>query len=75
MKQIQGSVRVKIKEYVHAWSEFVFVSLLVRPLMKAEAESFGLLEDDSLLCKLYIYIYICFESRKNDTKASTKRHE
>ena len=29
MKQIQGSVRVKIKEYVHAWSEFIFVSLLV----------------------------------------------
>ena len=29
MKQMQGSVRVKIKEYVHAWSEFLFVSLLV----------------------------------------------
>ena len=29
MKQIQGSVRVKIKEYIHAWSEFLFVSLLV----------------------------------------------
>ena len=29
MKQIQGSARVKIKEYVHAWSEFLFVSLLV----------------------------------------------
>ena len=29
MKQIQGSVRVKIDEYVHAWSEFLFVSLLV----------------------------------------------
>ena len=29
MKQIQGGVRVKIKEYVHAWSEFLFVSLLV----------------------------------------------
>ena len=28
MKQIQDSVRVKIKEYVHAWSEFLFVSLL-----------------------------------------------
>ena len=28
MKQIQGSVRVKIKE-VHAWSEFLFVSLIV----------------------------------------------
>ena len=28
MKQIQGSVRAKIKEYVHAWSEFLFVSLL-----------------------------------------------
>ena len=28
MKQIQGSVRVKINEYVHAWSEFLFVSLL-----------------------------------------------
>ena len=27
MKQIQASVRVKIKEYVHAWSEFLFVSL------------------------------------------------
>ena len=26
---MQGSVRVKIKEYVHAWSEFLFVSLLV----------------------------------------------
>ena len=26
---IQGSVRVKIKEYVHAWSKFLFVSLLV----------------------------------------------
>ena len=29
MKQIQDSVRVKMKEYVHAWSEFRFVSLLV----------------------------------------------
>ena len=29
MKQVQASARVKIKEYVHAWSEFVFVSLLV----------------------------------------------
>ena len=30
MKRIQGSVRVKIREYVHAWSEFFFfVSLLV----------------------------------------------
>ena len=29
MKQIQGSVTVKIKEYVHAWSEFLFASLLV----------------------------------------------
>ena len=29
MKQIQGSVRVKIKEYVHAWSEFFFISLLL----------------------------------------------
>ena len=29
LKQIQGSVRVKINEYVHAWSEFLFVSLLV----------------------------------------------
>ena len=27
MKQIQGSVRVKIDEYVHAWFEFLFVSL------------------------------------------------
>ena len=29
MKQIQGSVRVTINEYVNAWSEFLFVSLLV----------------------------------------------
>ena len=29
MKQIQGSVRVKINENVHAWSEFLFVSLLL----------------------------------------------
>jgi len=29
MKPIQGSVRVKIKEYGHARSEFLFVSLLV----------------------------------------------
>ena len=29
MKQFQGSVRVKINEYVHAWSEFLFVALLV----------------------------------------------
>ena len=29
MKQNQGSVRVKINEYVHAWSEFLFVSFLV----------------------------------------------
>ena len=29
MKQIQGSVRVKINEYAHEWSEFLFVSLLV----------------------------------------------
>ena len=29
MKPIQGCVRVKIKEYVHGWSEFLFVSLLV----------------------------------------------
>ena len=30
MKQLQGSVRVKINNgYVHAWSEFLFVALLV----------------------------------------------
>ena len=29
MKQIQGSLRVKINEYVHAWSEFLFVSLRI----------------------------------------------
>ena len=29
MKQIQDSVRIKIKEYVHVWPEFLFVSLLV----------------------------------------------
>ena len=29
MKQIQGCVRVKIKESFHAWSEFPSVSLLV----------------------------------------------
>ena len=29
MKQIQGSAWVKIKEYFHAWSNFLFVSLLV----------------------------------------------
>ena len=29
MKQIQSSVRVNINEYVYAWSEFLFVSLLV----------------------------------------------
>ena len=29
MKPIQGRVRVKIKEHVHAWYEFLFVSLLV----------------------------------------------
>ena len=29
MKRMQSSVRVKINEYVHAWSEFLFVSLLV----------------------------------------------
>ena len=29
MKQIQGSVRVKIKEYVHAGSEFLFVQILL----------------------------------------------
>ena len=29
MKKIQGCVRVKINEYVHAWSEFLFVSLLL----------------------------------------------
>ena len=29
MKQIQVSVRVKMKEYVHAWSEFLFVSLVI----------------------------------------------
>ena len=29
MKQIQGSERVKINEYVHAWSKFLFVSLLL----------------------------------------------
>ena len=28
MKHIQGSVTVKTKEYVPAWSEFLFVSLL-----------------------------------------------
>ena len=28
MKQIQGSVRIKMKEYVHALPEFLFVSLL-----------------------------------------------
>ena len=29
MKQIQGRVRVKINEYVHAWFEFLFVSVLL----------------------------------------------
>ena len=29
MKQIQGSKRVKINEYVHTWYEFLFASLLV----------------------------------------------
>ena len=29
MKQIQGGVRVNFNEYVHAWSVFLFVSLLV----------------------------------------------
>ena len=29
MKQIPGSVRIKINEHVHAWSEFLFVSPLV----------------------------------------------
>ena len=29
MKLVQGSVWVKIKEYVHAWLECLFVSLLV----------------------------------------------
>ena len=29
MKQIQGSVRVKMKEYVRVWSEFLFVSLVI----------------------------------------------
>ena len=29
MKQFQGSVRVKINEYVYAWSEFLFGALLV----------------------------------------------
>ena len=29
MKQIQGSVKVKINEYVHEWFECLFVSLLV----------------------------------------------
>ena len=29
MKQIQASVRVKINEYVHEWSEFLYVALLV----------------------------------------------
>ena len=28
MKQVQGSVRDKINEYVHAWCEFPFISLL-----------------------------------------------
>ena len=28
-KQIQGRIRVKIREYAHAWSDFLFVSLLV----------------------------------------------
>ena len=27
MKQIQGSVKVKINEYVHAWSDFLSFSL------------------------------------------------
>ena len=29
MKQIQGSVTVKINEYVHSWSEFLCVSVLL----------------------------------------------
>ena len=29
MKKIQGSVRVKIKDYVQVWSEFLFASLRV----------------------------------------------
>ena len=27
MTQIQGSVRVKINQYIHAWSAFLFVSV------------------------------------------------
>ena len=29
MTQIQGSVKVKINEYIHAWSAFLFVSVVV----------------------------------------------
>ena len=45
MKQIQGSVRVKINEYVHAWSEFLFVSLLVIFNFFPQINNFTILQD------------------------------
>ena len=116
MKQIQGSVRVKIKEYVHAWSEFLFVSLLlifnlfpqIQPFLLFFTSLHGLQDIENHCTHLrdiewktgrkipYVrqfFIYdslynwigehemtklkkiICFESRKDDTKTSTKRHE
>ena len=103
MKQIQGSVRVKIKEYVHAWSEFLFVSLLVifnffpqinhvyyfsslHGLQDVENHCAHLRDIESIspyyshnwigeLEITKLKKYICFESRKKDTKTSTNRHE
>ena len=107
MKQIQGSVRVKSKEYVQAWSEFLFVSLLVisisfpklaiftilRLYMACnmwEISSWRLAEQFHISAfPMYYSLYkwigeheitklkrkICFESRKKDTKTSTKTHE
>ena len=114
MKQIQGSVKVKIKEYVHAPSELLFVLLLaifnffprmnyfyyftsVHGLQDVKNHCTHLRDIELksgrkipyLPFPMYYSLYnwigeheitkpkkkFCFESRKKDTKTSTKRHE
>ena len=115
MKQIQGSVRVKINEYVRSWSEFLCVSFVLtfnffpkinhfftilrlymackmwkitaltweisswRLVEKFHISAFYVLFSILLDCGAWNYKTkeknVCFESRKKDTKTSTKRHE
>ena len=52
MKQIQRSVKVKINEYAHAWSEFLFVSLLLIFNFFVHFVSFHFIH-------VFLYLFLC----------------